>query len=80
MLGTTVSKQETPTGMGNGFYDENCYFWGNWGDIRQYSLYVIPGTNYLPAWGETVTVVITDSASGEELIRQDVQMNDRYVE
>lgn len=80
LLGTTVSKEEPPTGMGNGFYDENCYFWGNWGDIRQYSLYVIPDINYLPAWGETITVVITDSASGEELIRQDVQLNNRYVE
>lgn len=81
LLGSTVSKQETPTGMGNGFYDENCYFWGDgWGDIRQYDLYVIPDVNYLPAWGETVTVVITDSATSEELIRQDVQLNDRWVE
>lgn len=80
LLGTTVSKQETPTGMGNGFYDENCYFWGGWGDIRQYDLGVRPEVNYLPAWGETVTVVITDSASGEELIRQDVQLSDRWVE
>lgn len=80
LLGTTVSKQETPTGMGNGFYDENCYFWGGWGDIRQYDLGVSPEVNYLPAWGETVTVVITDSASGEELIRQDVQLSNRHIE
>ena len=81
LLGTTVSKQETPTGMGNGFYDENCYFWGDgWGNTRQYDLYIIPDVNYLPAWGENITVVVTDNTTGEELIRQDVQLNDRYVE
>ncbi len=36
--------------------------------------------SYLPAQGETLTVTVTDTATGQELVRQDVVMTESHVQ
>ena len=79
LLGTTISTKDVPDGMGNGFFDEDVYFWSaRENPVRSYDLY-IPSETYLPAWNEAFTVVVTDTATGEELIHQTVQLTERYI-
>ena len=35
---------------------------------------------YQPARGETLTIVVTDAATGEELTRQDITMTESFVQ
>lgn len=80
LLGTTISTKDVPDGMGNGFFDEDVYFWSaRENPVRSYDLY-IPSETYLPAWNEAFTVVVTDTATGEELIHQTVQLTERYIQ
>lgn len=80
LLGTTISTKDVPDGMGNGFFDEDVYFWSaRENPVRSYDLY-IPSETYLPAWNEEFTVVVTDTATGEELIHQTVQLTERYIQ
>ena len=80
LLGTTISTKDVPDGMGNGFFDEDVYFWSaRENPVRSYDLY-IPSETYLPAWNEAFTVVVTDTATGEELIHQTVQLTEHYIQ
>ena len=80
LLGTTVSTKDVPDGRGNGFLDEDVYYWNyRENPVRCYDLY-ISSENYLPAWNEEFTVVVTDTAKGEELIHQTVQLTERTIQ
>ena len=80
LLGTTISTKDVPDGRGNGFLDESVYYWNmRVNAVHTYDLY-IPSETYLPAWNEEFTVVVTDTATGEELIHQTVQLTGRYIQ
>ena len=86
LIGSTVSEYGTNEGQTNWFWDENSPWWGgNWQPAPvegqggypyyAYRLYLDGENTYLPAINETVTVVVKDNATGEELVRQDLLMD-----
>lgn len=79
LLGSSVSVKKAPDGMGNGFFDEDVYFWEASEDpVRCYDLQF--SSAYVPVCGEELTVVITDTATGEELLRETVSLTQRYFQ
>lgn len=79
LLGSSVSVKKAPDGMGNGFFDEDVYFWEASEDpVRCYDLQF--SSTYVPVCGEELTVVITDTATGEELLRETVSLTQRYFQ
>ena len=85
LIGSTVSEYGTNEGQTNWFWDENSPWWGGnqtpattGAGGYPYYLYRVQLDSpqpYMPAINETVTVVVKDNASGEELLRQDALMN-----
>ena len=85
LIGSTVSEYGTNYGQTNWFWDENSPWWGGnhtpattgagGYPYYAYRLYLDGENTYLPAINETVTVVVKDNATGEELVRQDLLMD-----
>lgn len=81
LLGSSTSQYGTEYSQENWYWDENSPFWDKvWSNPEHlYRIVIHPEINYLPAWGEQLTVVITD-ASGSELLRQAIQLDTRNID
>ena len=80
LIGSTVSQYGTKYGQDNWFWDESSPFWGEklaHYPYYSYRVYLDPTDNYLPAFEEVLTLVVKDHATGEELIRQEITMDQR---
>ena len=79
MIGSAVSDYGTNQGQANWFWDENSPWWDEENQFYPYygyRLYLDCEQDYMPAIGETVTVVVKENATGAELLRQDVTMDE----
>lgn len=78
LIGSTVSEYGTVQGQANWFWDENSPWWNEsnaFYPYYAYRVYLDYEESYMPAIDETVTVVVKDNATGEELTRQDVTLD-----
>ncbi len=83
LIGSTVSEYGTEYGQINWFWDENSPWWGGNNPDKvgggypyyAYSVYLDCEQAYMPAINETITLVVKDNTSGEELMRQDLTLD-----
>lgn len=84
LIGSTVSAYGTINGQANWFWDENSPWWGGNHDPKDgsggypnyaYRVELQYEKAYMPAINETITVVVKDNATGEELLRQDLTLD-----
>lgn len=84
LIGSTVSEYGTEEGQTNWFWDENSPWWGGNQSPKDgsggypyyaYRVSLDCPQPYLPAINETITIVVKDNASGEELLRQEALMD-----